>query len=79
MEAVGIVIVILLVAAFALGKAGSGGMALLAVLVAAGLFVMTPAGRPVPGAIADFVNGVNEATTPMLNRPAGDGGGAAAG
>lgn len=79
MEAVGIVIIILLVAAFALGKAGSGGMALLAVLVAAGLFVMTPAGRPVPGAIADFVNGVNEATTPMLNRPAGHGDGAAAG
>lgn len=79
MEAVGIVIVILLVAAFALGKAGSGGMALLAILVAAGLFVMTPAGRPVPGAIADFVNGVNEATTPMLNRPAGDGADAAVG
>ncbi len=73
MEAVGIVIIVLLLAAFALGKAGSGGMALFAVLVAAGLFVMTPAGRPVPGAIADFVNGVNDATTPALNRTAGDG------
>lgn len=77
---VGLVIFVLIIAAFALGKAGSGGMSLLFVLVAAGLFVMTPMGQPVPGAIADFFTSVNNATTPTLNRTnAGDGDGAAVG
>lgn len=75
-SAVGIVIVILIVAAFALARAGSAGMALVFFVLAGGIFVMTPMGRPVPGAIADFFTSVNNATTPTLNHTSTGGTGA---
>lgn len=59
---IGLVIVILVLAAILLGRAGSGVFAALFLLVAAGLFVTTPAGQGVPEQILQFLQSVDGST-----------------
>lgn len=68
MSNIGILILFAIVAAVACAKAGSAGGSLLFAAVALVLFVATPAGSGLPGAVADFVRSVNDAATPALNR-----------
>lgn len=67
MASAGLIILVLLICAFACGKAGSGGMALVFVVAAVVVFINTPAGSGVPAAVGHFVDGVNNAATPPLN------------
>ncbi len=67
MSGVGVLILFAVVAAFVCAKAGSAGGALLFFTVAVVLFVNTPAGAGLPGAVGEFVRSVDQATAPTLN------------
>jgi hypothetical protein len=71
MEIAGVVIVIALLAAVVCGKAGSAGGALFFLALALVVFINTPAGAGLPGAIGSFLDSINQATSPALNRGAG--------
>ncbi|MBN9759864.1 hypothetical protein Ae406Ps2_6344c [Pseudonocardia sp. Ae406_Ps2] len=66
MSAIGIVIIVLLIAGIALARAGAAGIGLLFLAVALVLFVNTPAGSGLPSAVGTFFSSVNEAATPVL-------------
>lgn len=68
MAAIGIVIIVCLIAGIVCGRAGSGLGAFVFLAVALVLFVQTPAGSGLPGAVGDFISTVNDSTTPALNR-----------
>jgi ABC-type glycerol-3-phosphate transport system permease component len=66
MEAVGVLIFFSIVGAFLCAKARFPGGAIVFSLVALVLFVATPAGSGLPGAVATFMSTLNDTTTPVL-------------
>ena len=66
MESVGLLIFFAILAAFICGKTRSAAGAVVFTLIAVVLFVGTPVGQAVPGAIASFMSAVDGATTPVL-------------
>jgi multisubunit Na+/H+ antiporter MnhG subunit len=75
MESVGLLIFFAIVGAFICAKARSAGGAIAFSLVALVLFIATPVGSGLPGAVSDFLDVVDGASTPALTEP-GDGAGA---
>lgn len=70
---VGLLIVILAIAAVLLFRAGSGLFGGLFLLVAFGLFCTTPLGDGLPGTISGWFQSVNSHATPVVQQ--GQGGG----
>jgi len=66
MESVGILILFSAVGAFICAKARVAAGAVVFSLIALVLFVSTPVGAGVPGAVMRFVDTVGESTTPAL-------------
>jgi hypothetical protein len=67
MQAVGVLIFFAIVGAFLCAKARFAGGAIVFSLVALVLFVATPAGQGLPGAVASFMSTLNDTATPVLN------------
>ncbi len=67
MGSVGLLIFFAVVAAFICAKARVAAGAVLFSLVALVLFISTPVGAGLPGAIAGFLTAVDRAATPPLN------------
>ena len=67
MESVGILIFFAIVGAAICAKARVAGGAIVFSLVALVLFVGTPAGAGLPGAVADFLSTVSEASQPFTD------------
>lgn len=63
-----------IVGAFICAKARVAAGAVVFSMVALVLFVSTPAGSGLPGAVSGFLSTVDESTTPPLTRGAGSGG-----
>lgn len=72
MEGVGVLLLGAVLGAFVCAKARSAGGAAVFSLVALALFVATPAGAGLPGAVAEFLDALNSASTPILTE-AGEG------
>jgi hypothetical protein len=66
MGAVGLLIVVAIGGAFICAKARSAGGAIVFSLLALVLFVATPVGQGLPGAIGTFLSAVDSAATPAL-------------
>lgn len=66
MESVGALIFLALVGAVICAKAHSAGGAVLFGVIALVMFVNTPAGNGLPGAVADFLDAIDDAATPAL-------------
>ncbi|MEU7811001.1 hypothetical protein [Pseudonocardia sp. NPDC049154] len=66
-EAVGVLIFFSVVGAFLCAKARFAGGAVVFSLVALVLFVATPAGQGLPGAVGTFLSTLNDTTTPVLS------------
>ena len=67
MGSVGLVILMMLVGAFICAKARSAGGAILFTAIALVLFIATPIGQGLPGAISTFMSAFDNAATPALN------------
>ncbi|MFC4945657.1 hypothetical protein [Pseudonocardia sp. GCM10023141] len=65
-----------LVGMFICAKVRVVGGAVVFALVALVLFVGTPVGQGLPGAVSSFMNAVNGAATPVLTKPVGGSGAA---
>jgi hypothetical protein len=65
MDNAGVLIFFALVGALICAKARSAGGAVLFGALALALFVSTPAGSGLPGAVADFLGAVSEATAAL--------------
>ncbi|OLT11294.1 hypothetical protein BJF78_27330 [Pseudonocardia sp. CNS-139] len=74
MDSVGLLILASVLGSFLCARARSASGAVIFGLVALGLFVATPAGAGVPGAVAEFLDALNSAATPVLSEPAGGSG-----
>ncbi|MEU7813877.1 hypothetical protein [Pseudonocardia sp. NPDC049154] len=66
-DGVGVLIFFALVGAFICARARVPGGAVLFALVALVLFVASPIGQGVPGAVATFFSTLDDAATPVLN------------
>lgn len=66
MDGVGILILFALLGALICAKARVAGGAIVFALLGLALFVATPAGEGLPGAVATFMSSVEEATSPVL-------------
>lgn len=66
MDGVGVLILFALVGVLICARARVAGGAIVFALLGLALFVATPAGEELPGAVADFVSAVGEATGPVL-------------
>lgn len=64
---VGVLIFFALVGAFICARARVAGGAIVFSLVAFVLFISTPAGSGLPGAISDFLSTIDQASTPALD------------
>lgn len=64
---VGVLIFFALIGAFICARARVAGGAIVFSLVAFVLFVSTPAGSGLPGAISDFLSTIDQASTPALD------------
>jgi hypothetical protein len=73
MESIGLLILACLLGSFVCARARSAAGAVIFALIGLGLFIATPAGAGVPGAIADFLTALNSAATPVLTDPPGSG------
>lgn len=69
MGSVGVLLLITLVGAVICAKARSAGGAVLFSLLALVLFLATPVGAGLPGAVSTFVSAFDRAATPALTRP----------
>ena len=67
MPSVGVLIFFAVVGAAICARARVAGGAIVFSLVAVVLFVSTPAGAGLPGAISDFLSVLDHAATPALN------------
>lgn len=67
MPSVGVLIFFAVVGAVICARARVAGGAIVFALVAVVLFVSTPAGAGLPGAISDFLSTLDHAATPALN------------
>ena len=76
MSSVGLLILFAILGAFICAKARVAGGAVAFSLVAVVLFIGTPVGQGLPGAISGFMSAVDGATTPALTgaEPSGDAG-----
>lgn len=63
----GVLIFFAIVGAFICARARVAGGAIAFAVVAMVLFVTTPVGAGLPGALADFITAVDEAATPALD------------
>ena len=70
MESVGLLILACVLGTFVCARARSASGAVTFALIGLGLFVATPAGAGLPGAVADFLDALNSAATPALTDPA---------
>lgn len=76
MGSVGLLILGAVLGAFICAKTRSAAGAVVFSLIALVLFIGTPVGQGLPGAISAFMSAVDEATTPALSgMPAGGGDG----
>jgi hypothetical protein len=75
MGSVGVLILFAVIGSVICAKARVPGGAVVFALAALVLFVSTPAGSGLPGAVAEFVSTVDEATTPALTEGESDGAG----
>ncbi len=75
MESVGLLIFFAIVGAFICAKARVAAGAVVFALVALVLFITTPVGAGLPGAVSEFLTAVNHASTPALTKQ-GSGSGA---
>ncbi|GAA3249493.1 hypothetical protein GCM10017691_60600 [Pseudonocardia petroleophila] len=64
---VGVLIFFALIGAFICARARVAGGAIVFSLVAFVLFISTPAGSGLPGAISDFLSTIDQASTPALD------------
>ncbi len=64
---VGVLIFFAILGAFICAKARVAGGAIAFAVIAVVLFVTTPVGAGLPGAISDFVTAVDRAATPALS------------
>jgi len=69
MESVGLLILGSVLGAVLCARARSASGAALFTLIAAALFLSTPAGAEIPGAVTGFLNALNSASTPVLTEP----------
>lgn len=67
MGSVGVVILFALVGAFICAKARSAGGAIAFAGLALVMFIATPVGAGLPGAVSTFVSSFDQAATPALN------------
>ena len=72
MSAVGLLIAFAILGAFICAKTRTAGGAIVFALLALVLFIGTPAGQGLPGAIAGFMSAVDHATSPALTDPVTD-------
>lgn len=70
MSSVGLLILGAILGAFICAKTRSSAGAVVFSLIAVVLFIGTPVGQALPGAVSSFMSAVNEATTPVVG---GDG------
>ena len=70
MEGIGVLILGSVLGAVLCARSRSAGGAAVFTLIAAALFLSTPAGADVPEAVAGFLNALNSASTPVLTEPA---------
>lgn len=76
MGSVGLLILFALVGAFICAKARSAAGAIVFAVLAIVLFIATPVGQGLPGAMSTFMSAFDNAATPALNhQQAGTGGG----
>ena len=68
MGSVGVLLLITIVGAVICAKARSAGGAVVFSLVSLVLFLATPVGSGLPGAVSTFVSAFDRAATPALNR-----------
>ena len=68
MGSVGVLLLIAVVGAVICAKARSAGGAVVFSLLALVLFLATPVGAGLPGAVSTFVSAFDRAATPALNR-----------
>jgi hypothetical protein len=71
----GVLIFFALVGAFICARARVAGGAMVFAVVAAVLFVTTPLGAGLPGAISEFLSGLDRASAPVLGQTDGPGAG----
>jgi hypothetical protein len=71
MSGVGLLIFSAILGAFVCARTRSAGGAVVFSLLALVLFIGTPVGQALPGAISSFMSTVDQATTPALNRGQG--------
>lgn len=64
---VGVLIFFAVIGAFICARARVAGGAIVFALVAFVLFISTPAGSGLPGAISEFLSTVDQASTPALD------------
>lgn len=67
MDAVGALIFFAVVGAVICAKARVAGGAIVFALIAIVLFISTPTGAGLPGALSDFLDTINGASSPVLN------------
>ena len=72
MSSVGLLILFAILGAFICAKTRSAAGAVVFSVIAVVLFIGTPVGRAMPGAVSSFMSAVDQATTPALggNAPA---------
>lgn len=70
---VGLLILFSIGATWLFARAGVASGALIFSLLALVLFVNTPVGAPLPGKVAEFLQSVNDNTTPHLTKDDSDG------
>jgi hypothetical protein len=66
-SAVGVLIFMSVLGAFICAKVRAAGGAIVFSLVALVLFIATPVGQGLPGAISSFLTAIDNASTPALN------------
>lgn len=74
MSSVGVLIFFAIVGAFICARSRAAGGAVLFGLIAIVLFISTPVGHGLPGAVSDFVTKVKDVTGPVTQGSAGSGG-----
>ncbi|MFP5023520.1 hypothetical protein [Pseudonocardia phyllosphaerae] len=68
MAGAGLALLVLIVGAVICAKARSAGGAVLFTVIAAIVFIATPVGQGLPGAVSTFMSAFDHAATPALNR-----------
>ena len=75
MDSIGVLIVFAIIGAVICARARVAGGAVVFALIALVLFIGTPVGAGLPGGLSEFVNTLNQSTTPVLSRATAGGAG----